>query len=347
MKELKLTHSDFADLYNRLALLMRSGITVGVSLLILSEEEENPAYASMLKSMGEQMEEGSPLDTVLEDAKCFPVSDIGMLSIAEHTGNTEQTLTALAQYHENRERILRSLKNAFTYPAILLLVMLIVIFVLLTKVLPIFDEVYQSMGGGVTGLAAHLLSFGNAVNRALPALAITAAVLLIAALVIAMIPKATNGLKKLFSKIMGDRGVYRKLNNAQIAQVLSVALASGIPIEEGMDFAQKIMLHVPSAMRRLETCRRLLDENTSLTEALRQTDLFSKSACNMLTIGERTGEMDSVMAHIADQMSQEAEEALENQIMKIEPALVIITSVLVGIILLTVMLPLINIMKAI
>ena len=146
---------------------------------------------------------------------------------------------------------------------------------------------------------------------------------------------------------MGDRGVYRKLNNAQIAQVLSVALASGIPIEEGIDFAQKIMLHVPSAMRRLETCRRLLDENTSLTEALRQTDLFSKSACNMLTIGERTGEMDSVMAHIADQMSQEAEEALENQIMKIEPALVIITSVLVGIILLTVMLPLINIMKAI
>ena len=116
---------------------------------------------------------------------------------------------------------------------------------------------------------------------------------------------------------------------------------------EAVELGATLLKDAPAAVRRCEECRKLLEEGESLSKALGETGLLPASACRLLTLGIRGGSGDEVMEEIAQRLSEDAQLALENKVSKVEPALVLVTSVLVGAILLSVMLPLMNIMTAI
>lgn len=347
MKMNELTYLAYADLFKQLALLMHSGVSLSQGLLVLSEEEKDAAYRQVLQNMSEQMEEGASLASALTSAGCFPAHSVGLIEVAERVGRTEETLRSLSDYYETRDRISRSLQSALTYPTVLLLMMLAVIVLLLSKVLPVFDDVYQSLGGSLTGVAGGLLKLGDLLNAAMPVLGIAAGAVLIVYAVIALIPAARRGLKGLANRLFGDLGIGRKINNALFAQAFSMVLASGLPIEEGVELASKLFVQNPAVLRRCRKCQKLLDEGTDLVSALQKAKILSSSACRMLSVGMRTGNGDTAMQQISSRMSDEAEEALESSVARIESALVLVTSFMVGAILLAVMLPLINIMNAI
>ena len=343
----ELPHIAYADLFRQLALLMKSGVTLNEAMHILSTEEPNAAYRAILCQMAEQMDDGTDFTTALESARCFPPHAIGLIRVAERVGRTEETLHSLAEYYETQHRITRSLQNALIFPATLMLMMFAVIVVLLSRVLPVFDEVYQSLGGSLTGITGSLLTLGNLLNEATPLIGIVIGSMLILGTLIALIPFTRNRIKQLVQLIRGDRGINRKLNNAQFAQAMSMVLASGLPIEEGMELAKELFVHSPSVLRRCNRCTQMLEDGTDLVTALRKNSILSASAAQMLSIGLRTGNADEVMQQIADRMWREAEESLELRVSKVESALVLVTSFLVGAILMAVMLPLINIMNAI
>ena len=115
-----------------------------------------------------------------------------MIRVSEHVGRIEKTLNSLARYYENRDRLSKNLKNALTYPSILLLVMLIIIVILISKVLPVFDEVYASFGGSLSGIAGQLVSLGNVLNKALPFMGIIIGAIVAVAAIIYLIPQAAN-----------------------------------------------------------------------------------------------------------------------------------------------------------
>ncbi len=347
MKKLELNYMAYADLFGRLALLIHSGLTTGDALSILAQDEQDKQYAALLTKMSKQLEEGSSLAAALSESKCFPSHAIGMIDAAERVGRTEETLTSLSHYYENRERAAQDLRNALTYPSILLLVMTVVIVILLSKVLPVFDEVYGSFGGSLSGIAGGLLLVGNVLSSALPFIGIIIGAIVVIVAAVSFIPSASKAVKKFFVGTFGDRGVMRKMNNAQFTQVLAITLASGLSVEEGIELAENMFSDCPAAALRCKHCRELIENGTELSDALRQTELLSGSACSLLSLGMRTGNADAVIEKISSDMADEAEEALAASVARVEPAMVIITSVIVGIILLSVMFPLINIMKAI
>ena len=145
----------------------------------------------------------------------------------------------------------------------------------------------------------------------------------------------------------GDRGIARKMNNARFAQALSMGFCSGMVLEDAVQLASQLLCDIPNAARRCEICREKLLEGADLAEALGETELLSPSACRLLTLSLRSGTGDGTMEQIAQRMEEEARQALEDAVAKVEPALVLVTSGLVGVILLSVMLPLMNIMTAI
>ena len=343
----KLHYITYADIFSRLALLMHSGININDGLSILAEEEPEAELAHILKDMAQLMDEGNSLSAALSSAGCFPAYATGMVQIAERVGRLEETLLSLSEYYENRSRMSQNIRNALTHPSILLLVMLVVIVTLLSKVLPIFDEVYASFGGSLSGLAGGLLLLGDFLSDALPYIGVLLGILVIFAAMVYLIPSAAATAKRLFLRFFGDRGSLRKANNAQFVQALSIALASGLSIEEGVELAANLFEDCPAAAHRCRVCQKLLDEGTDLVTALRKAELLSLSSCRMLSVAMRAGSTDVVIKQIALRMSDDAEDSLTRVVSRIEPVMVIITSVMVGIILLSVLLPLINIMKAI
>ena len=137
----------------------------------------------------------------------------------------------------------------------------------------------------------------------------------------------------------------KKLNTARLAHALSMGMASGLPVEEAVDLSANLM--EAGAKRRCQDCSRLLGEGRDLSEALRESSLLPPRQCRVLELGRRSGCGDDAMAKIAGDLTEEGEAALDALVSRVEPALVLVCSLLVGLILLSVMLPLMNIMAAI
>lgn len=344
MEKKTLSHEETAALCLELSMLLHAGVGTGAALTLLGEGTQ---YRTTLELMAKQVELGSTLSAAMREAGCFPVYVCGLVEVGGRTGRTEEALAALARYYDSRARLDRRIRSALLYPAVMLVLMLAVIGVLLVQVLPAFDNVYASLGGRLTGVAGGLLALGRWLDGIMPVLWIllAAAVSLLAAF--SVLPGFRERLISAWRSCRGDRGVARRMNDARLAQALAMGMASGMPLEEAVELAAGLLDGIPHARARCLDCRARLDRGEGVSAAIRESVLLPAAACRLLEISQRSGSADTAMEQIAAGLSEESEAALEEQVSRVEPALVLFCSVLVGLILLSVMLPLMHIMSAI
>jgi type IV pilus assembly protein PilC len=347
MKQETLTQLEISDICRELSLLLHAGVSPGDGLALLAQEEQSPPLRQLLSDMAAQVDDGATLAAAMEKSGRFPTYAFGLASVGEYTGRLEEALGALARYYEERERMNRQLRSALTYPAILLLLMLVVIVVLLSQVLPVFNDVYASLGGQLTGVAGGLLVLGRALDAAMPVLCVLMAAVVLCVVAFSLSDSFRAKASALWRRHQGDRGISRKLHDAHTAQVLAMGLRSGLSPEEALKMASNLLQDTPEAAERCRTCLARLEAGDGLAEALRDTGVLPATACRLLSLGMRGGTGDSVMEEISRRLAEEADVALEAKVGRIEPTLVLVTSILVGAILLSVMLPLMHIMTAI
>ena len=337
-----LSYGEIAEVSLELSLLLHAGVGTGDALYLLGEDSP---HKKLLSAMADEVDGGAALASAMRSSAAFPTYACGLVEVGERTGRTEEALAALSRYYEDRVRMDRRVRSALLYPAVMLALMLVVIGVLLVKVLPIFDDVYASLGTRLTGVAAGLLTVGRWLEGALPVfLALLAARVLIGFLFTAVGP-LRRSLVSFWQRGHGDRGVSRKLNNARLAQAMAMGMASGLPLEEALGLSAGLV--EGGARRRCEDCRKRLDNGEALSAALKASGLLPASQSRLLELGQRGGAGDASMEKIARDLSEEGEAALDAAVSRVEPALVLLCSVLVGLILLSVMLPLMHIMSAI
>jgi len=347
MEKVKRSNEEISGLCLGLSLLLHAGVGIGDGLSLLAEEETKPDFRALLSHMAQEVDAGTPLAAAVREAGCFPLYACGLLEMGEQTGRTEETLRALARHYDDRARLDRRLRAALLYPAVLLLIMLAVIVVLLARVLPVFNDVYADLGGRLSGLAGGLLSLGRWLDGAMPALCVLLALIVILLALFAACLPFRNRVLSWWRKNWGDKGVSRKLNTARFAQSLSMGLSSGLPLEEAISLSAKLLDDTPSAKARCVDCLSRLEQGEPLAQAIGASGLLPPPQCRLLELGLRGGSGDAAMEEIARHLTEESELALEEKIGQVEPTLVIVTSVLVGLILLSVMLPLMHIMSAI
>lgn len=330
-----------------LAWLIHSGIGLGDGLELMAEEEEDRHLRDSLRAIAEEVEMGKALSEAMKVAEGFPLYVQGSIRVGERTGRVEEALRALEVYYEEKERMNHRLKRAVLYPLFLLLLLLLVLGVLLTQVVPTFQSVYASLGGGMTGGAGMMLTLGMWLRSKLPMLYIFFGGILALAIVCVVCDSVRICLGRFFKKYIGEPGVFRKINDASIAGVMAMGLGSGMVLEETMELAAQVMEDLPKAKKRCLLCAEELRKGSSVAEALKKSRILPLGACRLLCIGMQGGNADTVMEELAGKLGEEAGNALESHVAKIEPLLVLITSILVGVILLMVMLPLVNIMETI
>lgn len=343
---MKLTYSEIAQFCRRIALLLHAGIGVGDGVFLLAEEKEND-LRRLLQQLGAALDEGETFASAMEKTGAFPASLTGMVRTGEETGHLEEVLEAMAQFYEQRSRSSRQIRETLSYPALLLVLMVVVLGVLLVKVLPVFDSVYASLGSRLTGVAASLLLLGRWLKGAMPWLLGVLALAGLAALLYAYCAPLRSRVNGWCSVRFGDRGVFAAFNNANFARALAMGLGSALPLEDAVELAGSLLSDIPHAAARCSRCAQLLRSGSDLPKAMKQTGFLPTAEGRMLAVGLTQGGADKVMGGIADRLAEQAEERLEAMVAKIEPAMVLAASALVGMILLSVMLPLMNIMAAI
>ena len=329
---------EIASYCEQLALIIKAGLPTYEGISILLDDAPDKETKEILEALYVPLEAGRSFHESLKESGVFPKYVVDMIEIGELSGNLEDVLFSLARYYQREESIREGIKSAVTYPLIMVAIMIAVLFVLIAKVLPIFNQIYAELGSGLSGFALAMMNFSSALNQYFTVIA----VILVLILVGCFVCYKTNILKKLFN------GRKLSLNTAasRFANCMALALSSGLDTTQGMDLALQLVDNT-IMQKRIRHCKEMLEDGISLSESIVSSGIFSKFYASMITVGFKTGAMDKIMDNISQKYEEDVDAQINRLLSVLEPALVITLSVVVGIILVSFLLPLIGIMNSI
>ena len=347
MRNKTLSNAYLSMLCSELAMLLDAGLTVCDSIQVLQEDESGSDGKTIMQVLIDALERGDPFSDALKESCLFPRYMVHMVEIGEKTGRLVQTLNALSEYYERQTRLSVTIKSSVLYPAILLVLMIVVVLILIVQVLPIFNDVFNRLGTQMSPLAVSLMHFGRWLGDTSIMIAVIFSVIFILILLSVAVPKIRKGFTKFFSDRWGNRGVFGKIASSRFVFAMTLAMASGLDTAEAIDVAAAVSGGSKVVDDKHKQCMSLLDSGCSLSDALCGAEILSLQDGKMLSVGSRSGKADIAMAEIARRSDLNVQDSIDRLVGRIEPTLVIISSVIVGVILLSVMLPLMGIMTAI
>ncbi|MCL2753873.1 MAG: type II secretion system F family protein [Defluviitaleaceae bacterium] len=347
MKRKNLTNTYLSTLCLEMSMLLNAGITIQHGIGIMLDDEPDKNAQKVLQTLADKLDGGTPLSVAVTQSGYFPSYMGNMIEIGEKTGRLTETLKALSEHYQRQERLANSIRSAVTYPAILLGMMIVVVLILIVQVLPIFNDVLGRMGTQMSAFASRLMDFGNWFRGASIVIAVVTLSIFVIAFLIWVIPSIRNGIIKSFRKRFGAKGLFGRIAAFQFVSSLSLAVSSGLGVEDSIDLAASLNSDNETLSKKYDKCRTLLNEGSNLADALRESEILSVRDGRLLALGDQSGMADSTIAEIAKRSDTSIQDEIANVVGRIEPTLVITTSAIVGIILLSVMLPLIGIMTSI
>lgn len=344
MKEL--TSQYLSEFCGELALLVRSGVSAADALALMRDDDGDKASRTLLAQLSGLLEAAPLLSDALTASGRFPEYFIGSIRLAEHTGRLDETLSALSTYYERRAWFGDNLRKAVAYPLLLIALMAAVVVILVTKVLPIFSEVFAQTGAEMSATATTLMRFGGWLSSVSAFLLAILVILTVLAFLIYYVPSLRRFAAGRYLRRHNGKGLVKRMAQSQFALAMSMAISSGLGPEEAVNLAGKACEKAYGMQPRADACRKYLAAGENLENSLLRADILSRRDSRLLGLGAKTGSADEVMSQIAERGGNEVIGELDDRLRRVEPTLVIILSVLVGLILFSVMLPLMGIMSS-
>ncbi len=337
---------DLSVMCRQLAAVLLSDMSILDGLLLVCEQTGNAVLETAVSNVYDNImgTEKMQLSASMRSEKAFPSYMVNLIAIGEASGNLDEVFLQLAIYYEKDGRIRQKIKTAITYPLLLTILMIWVIGLLVIKILPMFEEMLNSMGGELPGITRGFLNVSNFLASFGFYLLIAIALII----VFCIWWSGTKSGKKAFDKIKlfipGTAMLYKRLMTSKFARFMAMMLESGISINESLEKLSDL-LENNYVSEKLEKASQDIKEGKTLSEAVRDVGIFPPMLLRMLTVGERTGKLGDMLKKSANFYDEDVDEALLRLTTVIEPILIIILSIIVGAILLSIMLPLINIMR--
>ncbi|MDC7301024.1 type II secretion system F family protein [Agathobacter ruminis] len=337
-QSIRLNEVELANFCRQIGMVISAGLPIYYGISILMGEAEDENTKALYESLYEPMETGVSFNQALKEVDCFPEYMVKMIQLGEETGRLDNVLASLATYYEREDQIRTSIRRAAFYPLIMTMLMVVVIIVLMTKVLPIFANIYEELGSELTGVARTLLTISTNMNRYLAVIVILFLVLVTAGLII---------FHTHFGRVMfqGSK-LYISIAASRFANSMYLSLASGLDTDRGLDMALSLVNN-PHMEQRIQKCKEHIKHGENFENALQKSGIFSKVYSSWIAIAYRTGDMESVMLRISEAYEEDTDERISRAIATIEPTLVIILCFFVGLILISFLLPLLGIMQSI
>ncbi|WP_180270751.1 type II secretion system F family protein [Sporanaerobium hydrogeniformans] len=333
---------ELAIFCTQIEMILKAGITLSEGVGMIAEDIEEHTLANHFKRIEKYLEEGRTLHDALEEEGSFPSYMVHMVKIGSLSGRMEEVMGALGHYYDREDQLRQSVRGAVFYPLLLCFMMFVVMLFLSIKVLPVFEKVFNTLGGSLVGLAHYFMRFGELLSRYIYGVVGIMGVVLISVILLLKTQKGTTFIKNLINHLK----ITEKIAISRFASALSLMLASGMDTEEALKTAL-MAIENKKVQARGEESILLMESGKGFIEALREGNFFSSLTLRKLSIGLRTGNLDEVMVQVANQYDEEVQEALAKVVSLIEPILVGILAVVIGSVLLSVMLPLMGIMASI
>lgn len=341
-----LNNAEVASFCSQLAMLLPAGITPYDAILLMLEDTASAEGKELLEMLVTSLKDGLTFHEALESSMVFPGYVTSMVLLGEESGNLDIIMKKLSTYYEQQCSIAESVKNAIRYPFIMIVLMLLILIVLLTKVLPIFQQVFLQLGSELSDVSKRLISIGNIIQNISIVVVVLVVLITLLCLLISVHPRSQKKLTHFLHTFHFTRDFYLGIAYSRFASALSLITAGGIDTYEGLALAQELVDNELMEAQ-INICRDALQQGDYLPEAMKKAGIFQAKHLRMLQIGYKTGNTDSVLESISSYYEEDTMNKIQRILGTIEPTLVIIFSLMVGFILLSVIMPLIGIMSTI
>ena len=333
-----LSEVEISAFCQQICMIIKAGLPTYYGISILRNEAADEYTKEFLNKLYEPMEKGSTLGAALAETNVFPEYMVDMIQLGEETGRLEEVLDALAVYYQREADIKASIRHAVTYPLIMSLMMLVVIVVIITQVVPVFTHIYEELGSGLTGTALLLMNISNILNKYMLVFIIAFIAIAISVYVLS---KTAIG-KTFFLR----HRLSMSIAASRFANCMYLALSSGLDTDRSLEMAEKLIEN-PYMLEKIKMCKSHIKHGEGFVKSLLLSGIFSKIYSSVITIGYKTGSIDDVMHNISIAYEEETDEELRHFISTLEPTMIIILSFIIGIILISFLLPLLGIMASI
>ncbi len=343
----KVKEKDVIIFSRQFSTMIDAGLPLLQCLDILQSQQENPTFKKNLKKIKESVESGETFaDSLKKFPKVFNELFINMVAAGEAGGILDVILQRLSAYMEKMAKLKSQVKGAMTYPAITLLVALIVVSIILIFVIPVFAEMFADFGSALPGPTLFVVGLSE---FAIGNIGWIIAGMIASVFMIKKIYASTKGrilMDDMFLRIPVVGILIRKVAVAKFTRTTSTMLASGVSILEVLDIVAKTAGNkiVEFAIIDVKTG---IAEGRSMADPLLESGVFPSMVCSMIAVGESTGALDTMMEKIADFYDDEVDQAVKNLTDAIEPVMLVFLGVIVGGLVISMYLPIFSMAGAI
>jgi general secretion pathway protein F len=346
-KRATLREAQVVQFTQQLATLLGAGQPLDRALQILLDLPEGEKAKRMLERIRDQVRGGTPLSDALEaEHGSFSRLYVNMVRAGEAGGSLDDTLARLADYLERSAQLKSSVINAMIYPAFLVGMVLLSLMVLLVYVVPQFAPMFQDMNIEMPLITKIVLTVGSTLQNFWWAI-IGLVVFGVGWLRRQMADPASRlGIDERLLKMRVAGDVIRKIETARLARTLGTLLKNGVPLLNGLTVAKNVMGNTVLA-EAVQNAAEEVKTGGGLGYALTQSKRFPKLALQMISVGEESGELDTMLLKVADTFDVEVKNTLDRLLAALVPATTIVMTIIVAMIMMAIVLPIMNIAGAV
>lgn len=329
------------------SVMLDAGLPLVQCLEILGEQEENPLFAQAIEKVRTDVESGSSLaDAMRKHPKAFDNLYVNMIAAGEAGGILDVILQRLATYIEKAVKLKNQVRSAMIYPVAVITIAVFVVWIILWKVIPTFEQLLAGVGGEMPFITQVVVTASNFLGR----YSLWIFLFLIGgAIFINRYHKTHRGRRVIDGAllkipIIGE--LLRKIAVARFCQTLSTLTASGVPILDGLEITAKTSGNavIEDAVMAV---RKSVEEGKTVSEPLAETGVFPPMVVQMINVGEQTGALDQMLVKIAEFYEEEVDTAVANMTKLIEPILITVLGAIIGTIVAAMYLPLYSVLSEI
>ena len=320
--------------------ILNAGVPVVAALEMLAEQTENKTLRQAITDIRLAVETGESLTAAMNNhVKLFGSMLISLVAAGEASGSLPNSFGRMADQYEKDSRIKALMKKATIYPSVILVVTILVVAAMLIIVVPTFQEIFNEIGTSLPALTRGVVALSNFM---------TSRWYIVLAVVVGLVVgfryfAKTSAGRYFFSRLTLRLPVFKtfvlKTSSAKVGRTLSTLIGSGIPLIEALEITAQTLDNL-RFRDEVENAKSDVAMGTPLSESLRRGKLFPPLVYQMLNIGEESGSSEHMLTKIADYYEEEAEQAMQQLMGLLEPAIIILMAGLVGTIIMSVMLPL-------
>jgi len=332
---------ELAIFTRQFSVMIDAGLPLVQCLEILSSQQENKTFQKVLAGTRGAVEGGSTLSAAMKQyPKVFDPLYTNMVEAGETGGILDTILQRLAAYIEKNVKLQRAVKSALVYPIGVLTIAAAVITLLLWKVVPVFATLFAGLGVDLPLPTRIVIGLSHFVGSIFGFLIFVAIIGFVVGLKVWYgTPGGRMAIDTIILKLPVLGLLMRKIAVARFTRTLGTLISSGVPILEGLDITAKTSGNAVIE-KALTQVRKSLEEGKSLTDPLKESEVFPGMVTQMIAVGEQTGAMDAMLQKIADFYEEEVDAAVKDLLTALEPIMIVFLGLVVGGVVISMYLPL-------